>query len=118
MKKQTKGILAVVFFGGGLLFWATAASMPNIMPPDEDAQLTITGTPADNYPDEERPRFCGIGQPKSNAYVTEYRIPTECSQPLAITTDPQGNVWFAQTNTGKVSKFVPSTQTFTEYDIS
>ena len=42
--------------------------------------------------------------------------PTPCTQPLAITTDSNGNVWFAQVNTGKVAKFVPITESFTEYD--
>jgi len=36
--------------------------------------------------------------------------------PLAIVTDPQGNIWFTQTNTGKVAKFNPSTEIFTEYE--
>ena len=46
MKKQTKGIIFTVLFGGGLLFWATAASLPGIMPPQEEQQSTVTGTPA------------------------------------------------------------------------
>jgi len=35
---------------------------------------------------------------------------------LAVVTDYDGNVWFTQTNTGKVAKFDPSTERFTEYD--
>ncbi|MDX1533483.1 MAG: lyase, partial [Nitrosopumilaceae archaeon] len=116
MKKQTKGLIFVVLFGGGLLFWATAASMPNVMPPNEEEEVTITGTPADNFPDSQRAQFCGTGQAKSNQYIQEYKIPTECTQPLAIVTDPQGNVWFAQTNTGKIAKFDPNSETFVEYD--
>ena len=116
MKKQTKGIIAIVFFGGALLFWATAASMPNILPPDESMQITETGTPADNFPDAQRAQFCGTGEAKSNTYVMEYKIPTECTMPLAITTDIQGNVWFTQTNTGKIAKFDPKSETFTEYE--
>ena len=27
-----------------------------------------------------------------------------------------GDVWFAETNTGKLAKFDPTTETFTEYD--
>ena len=117
MKKQTKGLIALVFFGGGLLFWATAASMPGIgMVGEEEPQVTITGTPADNFPDEQRAQFCETGDAKSSPFVKEYKIPTECTQPLAIVTDPQGNVWFAQTNTGKIAKFDPNTETFTEYE--
>ncbi|HET6517580.1 MAG TPA: lyase [Nitrosopumilaceae archaeon] len=116
MKKQTKGIIAIVFFGGALLFWAAAASVPSIMPPDESMQVTETGTPADNFPDEKRAQFCGTGDAKSNTYVREYKIPTECTMPLSIVTDPQGNVWFTQTNTGKIAKFDPSSESFTEYE--
>ena len=116
MKKQTKGIIFTVIFGGGLLFWATAASMPNFSSNDPSEQVTITGTPADNFPDEQRPQFCETGEARSNQFVKEYKIPTACTQPLAIVTDPDGNVWFAQTNTGKIAKFDPISETFTEFD--
>ena len=116
MKKQTKGIIAVISFGSLLMFWAAAASVPSIIPPEPGMEITETGTPADNFPDAQRAQFCSSGDAKSNTYVTEYKIPTECTMPLAIVTDPQGNVWFTQTNTGKVAKFNPLTETFTEYE--
>jgi len=116
VKKQTKGMISIVVFGGALLFWAAAASVPSMIPPDPGMEVTRTGTPADNFPDAERAQFCSSGDAKSNTYVTEYKIPTECTMPLAIVTDPQGNIWFTQTNTGKVAKFNPSTETFTEYE--
>ena len=117
MKKQTKGIFFTVLFGGGLLFWATAATLPGIIPEDSQSEITLTGTPMDNYPDIQREQFCGSEEnARSNTYVTEYKIPTPCTQPVAITTDPEGNVWFAQTNAGRISKFVPSSETFTEYE--
>ena len=78
--------------------------------------MTITGTPADNYPDVDRPQFCGTNEPKSTAYIREFAIPTECTNPLAIVTDYDGNVWFTETNTGGIGKFDPNTETFTEYD--
>ncbi len=109
-------MIAIVVFGGALLFWAAAASVPSIIPPDPGMEVTQTGTPADNFPDAQRAQFCSSGDAKSNTYVTEYKIPTDCTMPLAIVTDPQGNVWFTQTNTGKVAKFNPSTETFTEYE--
>jgi len=116
VKKQIKGMIAIVVFGGALLFGAAVASVPSIIPPEPSMEVTKTGTPADNFPDAERAQFCSSGDAKSNTYVTEYKIPTECTMPLAIVTDPQGNVWFTQTNTGKVAKFDPSTETFTEYE--
>ena len=71
------------------------------------------------YSDDESLQFCSANeQARSNEYVKEYKIPTPCTQPLAITVDPYGMVWFAQTSTGKVAKFDPLTETFTEYDNS
>ena len=79
-------------------------------------ELTVTGTPADNYPDAQRPQFCGSSIAKSTPYVQEFSIPTECTNPLAVVTDYDGNVWFAETNTGQLAKFDPTTQTFSEFD--
>jgi len=71
------------------------------------------------YSGDELSQFCSANeQARSNEYVKEYKIPTACTQPLAITVDHNGMVWFAQTNTGKVAKFDPLTETFTEYDNS
>jgi len=68
------------------------------------------------YSDDQALQFCSTNEyAMSNEYVKEYKIPTACTQPLAITVDHNGIVWFAQTNTGKVAKFDPLTETFTEY---
>ena len=63
MKKQTKGILAFGFLGGLMLTSGVLIAIPGY---DEqvdyaamnDPAVTITGTPADNYPDEQRTQFC------------------------------------------------------------
>ena len=69
------------------------------------------------YNAAESLQFCSTNdQPMSNKYVKEYKIPTACTQPLAITVDHEGTVWFAQTSTGKIAKFDPITEAFTEYD--
>jgi len=71
------------------------------------------------YSGNELSQFCSTNElAGSNEHVKEYKIPTACTQPLAITVDHNGIVWFAQTNTGKVAKFEPLTETFTEYDNS
>jgi virginiamycin B lyase len=104
MKKQTKGIFFTVLFGGSLLFWASAATLPGIVPEDPESVNTVTGTPMDNYPDVQRVQFCGSEDTaKSNHYVKEFKIPTPCTQPLAITSDPIGNLLFTHTNTGQVA---------------
>jgi virginiamycin B lyase len=116
VKRKTKGIIVAAFFGIILITSTLAISLSNMPQPSPLEKVTVTGTPADNFPDMERPRYCGTQDAKTTQYVTEYEIPTACTQPLAITVDPQGSVWFAQTNTGKISKFDPITQQFTEYE--
>ena len=110
-----KGLLVAVFFGTILLTSTVAISLPNLMGPI-DTENTTTGTPADNFPDVQRAQFCGSGEAKSTTYVREFTIPTVCTNPLAIVTDFEGNVWFAQTNTGNLAKFDPITESFTEYE--
>jgi len=111
------GLVFAVFFGVIMLTSTAVIGLPNLMEPlDLDSETTITGTPADNFPDAQRAQFCGSGDAKSTTYVTEYTIPTACTNPLAIVTDYEGNVWFAQTNTGNLAKFDPVTESFTEYD--
>jgi len=81
-------------------------------------EVTTTGTPADHFPDAQRAQFCGSDNPKSSTFVKEFAIPTACTNPLAIVADSTGNLWFAQTNTGKLGKFDPKTETFSEFDNS
>ena len=110
-----KGLLVVFFFGGIMV--TSGFGLQNMMSsPEDDSDITITGTPADNFPDDQRAQFCGSSNAKSTEYVQEFSIPTSCTNPLAIVTDYDGNVWFTQTNTGKLAKFDPTTETFTEYD--
>jgi len=99
---STVAVVGPNFFGGG---------------PNQSVKpgFTITGTPADNYPDNQRSTFCENGEAKSNNYITEFRVPTSCTQPLGITTDSSGNVWFTEANTGNIAKFDPVTKVFTEY---
>lgn len=116
MKKKAKAYIVAFFFGAILLTSAVAIAIPPPPPLMEDEKFTKTGTPADNFPDSQRAQFCGTGNAKSNEFIKEYKIPTICSQPLAITADSQGTIWFAQTNTGNIAKFEPSTETFTDFD--
>jgi len=107
----------VVFFFGGIMV-TSGFGLQSMMspPPVDNPEFTITGTPADNFPDAQRAQFCGSGDAKSTDYVQEFSIPTPCTNPLAVVTDYDGNVWFTQTNTGKLAKFDPTTERFTEYD--
>ena len=123
MKQKTKGFLAFAFLGGILLTSTVLFALP---PPPatmteeevamEEQGITITNTPMDNFPDDQRNTFCGIGDPKSTSYVKEYQIPTVCTQPLAIKITPDGNVWFIESNVGQIAKFDPVSETFTEFE--
>jgi len=113
MKK--KALLVVLFFGG-IMVTSGFGLQSMMMSSEDNSKATLTGTPADNFPAAQRTQFCGVGEAKFTSFVIEYKITTDCVQPLAITTDPQGNIWFTETNTGRIAKFVPTTKTFTEYD--
>ena len=106
----------VLFFGGIMVTSGFGLQSMMQPPPEDNPEFTITGTPADNFPDAQRAQFCGSGDAKSTDYVREFSIPTPCTNPLAVVTDYDGNVWFAQTNTGKLAKFDPYTEKFTEYN--
>ncbi len=114
MKK--KGLIVVFFFGGIMITSGFGLQSMMSPPTSDNPDFTITGTPADNFPDEQRAQFCGSGNAKSTDYVREFSIPTPCTNPLAVVTDYDGNVWFTQTNTGKLAKFDPISERFTEYD--
>jgi len=78
-------------------------------------EIEMTGTPADNYPPKEREQHCGISDAKSNTYISEFKVPTPCTQPLSIISDFEGKIWFAQTNTGNLAMFDPKSEEFIEY---
>ena len=109
MKQKTKGYLAFAFLGGILLTSTVLFALPPpppIMTEEEmqsELETTKTGTPMDNFPDEQRATFCGTGgDAKSTSFVKEYEIPTLCTQPLAIKVAPDGNVWFVESNVGQI----------------
>ena len=120
MKQKTKGYLAFAFLGGILLTSTVLFALPPPPPidmTDDDVQITKTGTPMDNFPDEQRATFCGAGgDAKSTSFVKEYQIPTLCTQPLAIKVAPDGNVWFVESNVGQIAKFNPMSEIFTEFE--
>ena len=121
MKQKTKKILLILmaaFFGIIMVASSTAALFPigNKQNTDQNKPgLTITGTPADNFPDDKRTTFCESGEAKSTRYITEIKIPTACTQPLGIAADSSGNVWFTESNTGNIAKFDTSAKTFEEF---
>ena len=80
MKK--KGVFVTVFFGAILLSSTIAIAIPGMEPEMENPEITLTGTPADNFPDDQRTTFCSSGgDAKSTDYVTEYLIPANQALP-------------------------------------
>ena len=111
MKQRTKGLLAFAFLGGLMVTSGVVIAIPGMAPEGD----LMTNTHADQFLEEDREKYCGTSNASSTKYVKEFDVRTQCSLPLAITTDYEGNVWFAQTNTGSVAKFNPETEIFLEY---
>ena len=103
--------------GAVLILIFVMFTIENFISSDE-TDLTLTGTPADNFSEEQRSKFCGTSNAKSNDFVKEYKIPTDCTLPQAIVADPDGNIWFIESNTGSLAKFDPVLESFTEYENS
>ncbi|CAI9831150.1 Virginiamycin B lyase protein [Nitrosopumilaceae archaeon] len=112
MKKQTKGIVMFAFLGGIMATSGVVIGIPGTQP--EQGPMQASADPSEYYPVEERPRFCGTDEASSTPYVTEYEIPTPCTNPVGIAVDGDGAVWFAQANTGSLGRFDPSNGTFTQ----
>jgi virginiamycin B lyase len=100
---------------GILILISAIFAIQNFTESDE-FDMNLTGTPADNFSEEQRSKFCGTGDAKSNDYIKEYKIPTDCTLPQAITTDYEGNIWFVESNTGNLAKFDPILESFTEFE--
>ena len=124
MKTRTKGILFFAVVAGIMLssgvtiainpgqWFDNSSDFDTYTPEEFDALGLELG-----YTGDELLQFCSSNeQAMSNDYVVEYKIPTPCTQPLAIIVDPSGLVWFAQTGTGNIAKFDPLTEMFTEFD--
>jgi len=123
VKQKTKAYLAFGFLGGILLTSTVLFALPPPNPTMTEEEMalqeqgfTFTDTPMDNFPDDQRPIFCGVGEAKSNSYVKEFKIPTLCTQPLAIKIAPDGNIWFVESNVGNIAKFDPVSEKFTEFE--
>lgn len=56
-------------------------------------------------------------EPGTQKGITEYQIPTPTSRPSYIEIDESGKVWFVESGPGKIAKFDPETEEFTEYTL-
>lgn len=119
MKKNTKKLLAIGFMAVFIVSTVTvvgASYFRGIPQTNTTESSTPTGTPEDNYSPDKRTTFCqSDNQTHSSRYIQEFKIPTLCTQPLSMTTDPSGNVWFTETNTGNLAEFNPVNDSFQEF---
>ncbi len=60
---------------------------------------------------------CGDGIARSTQYIQEFLLQSECSMPVGIAVDRQGNVWTVSSSNNKVIKYDPSSNRYEEYDI-
>lgn len=119
MKKSTYFITGFALFAVSVIFLINnyESNENNVSKTtlEPKKSVDLTGTPADNHPPNEREQHCGSSDAKSNQYVQEFEIPTPCTQPLFITVDSDGKIWFTQTNTGNLAVFDSVSKNFTEY---
>lgn len=62
--------------------------------------------------EEDKKRFCGNDNPNSNLYVSEFTLPTQCSQPVGIAIDKDNKIWIASGKLGSLLVFNPETKKF------
>ncbi len=60
---------------------------------------------------------CGDGIARSTPYIQEFLLPSECSMPVGVAIDKQGNVWTLSSYKNKVIKYDPKLDRFDEFDI-
>lgn len=119
MNKNSKKLLSIVFIFIFIISTLSVIGTGLLQPASQTKSalsVMLTGTPEDTYKPEERKTYCQSDGAHTTEYIQEFKIPTLCTQPLAITTDPAGHIWFVETNTGDVVKFDPISKTFREFD--
>lgn len=117
-------ILISIFFTSQNLFPSDETNLPLThlpintvdLPPSSETNTAPFNLLENDFSFESRSKFCGSGYAKSNIYVREFKIPSDCSLPQAMVTDPDGNIWFVESNTGNLAKFDPILESFTEYE--
>jgi virginiamycin B lyase len=80
--------------------------------PEELARETQEKTIADN-----KVRFCGQdSRTNSNAYITEFVLPSECELPLGVAVGDD-RVWYLSTKHGTLGSYSPATGKFEEFAV-
>ncbi|MGB7295370.1 MAG: hypothetical protein WBC70_07240 [Candidatus Aminicenantales bacterium] len=59
--------------------------------------------------------LCGTPFASSTQYIEEYYIPLTCSQPVGITVDSNGKIWFVATWSGYLVVFEPDLRQFVDF---
>ena len=73
--------------------------------------------PVPEMMDEGEALLCGSGIANSNRYIQEFLIPSDCSEPVGITVDKDGVVWFSESAARQIGSFDPRTEQFKEFPL-
>jgi virginiamycin B lyase len=119
-RKAKKSSSVKKFIIIGIAAALAASTLAIVAPPSipKDIEPSTAQDEAELAKQEERKAFfCGSGIANSNAYIREFVIPSECAEPVAITVDKNGVVWFAESAVRKIGSFDPATEKFAEYEL-
>ena len=58
--------------------------------------------------EQDKQFFCGNQTQGPSYFIKEYKLPTDCSQPLGLTVDKDNNIWIASGKTGSLLVFNPA----------
>ncbi|MDN5867305.1 MAG: hypothetical protein L0H55_07885 [Candidatus Nitrosocosmicus sp.] len=110
LKKMVIAILSIILMS--IFGFSMTNAYPSVLGSTMEQQMT-------NQISEFEKWNCGIeSTPNSNYFVTEFKVPEQCSIPIAITYDKTENkVWFISTKNGTLFGFDPTKQIFESYRI-
>jgi len=113
-RKSTKSSSLRKFIIIGVIAALVGSTLAVVYNPSAPKNPSTPTTPISQQ-DQGKLLFCGSGIPNSNRYIQEFVIPTGCSEPVGITVDTNGMIWFAESFAKKIGKFDPTTKKIEEY---
>lgn len=114
-RKTTKSSSLRKFIIIGVIAALVGSTLAVVYNPNAPKNPTTQTTPTASQQDQNKLLFCGSGVANSNRYIQEFVIPSECSEPVGITVDTNGMIWFAESAARKIGKFDPTTKKVDEY---
>jgi streptogramin lyase len=101
----------------GFMILATMVLAPAaIRPTFSNSQFVLSQPSLGNPLQKAVPRFDSTSSQSKQA-ITEIALSNNNSEPLGITMDSQGNIWFAENNPSTIVMYNPSAQVFTSFRV-